>query len=180
MQLNTGRYLEAYALMTLVFCGTVQYFTGIAAVLWLPFFLVLVMAVLLLMQSRPQPLALTGREKLILALYLTFILLGLVSTVLQSGVVTAIVGFKNELALSLLMFCMLLGMFSESQLYRLTRLFYWIYYVQIPVAIYQVISWCLNGWRFAVKMRSGTPWSALSAATRWAAATPRRWGCSVC
>lgn len=57
MQLNTGRYLEAYALMTLVFCGTVQYFTGIAAVLWLPFFLVLVMAVLLLMQSRPQPLA---------------------------------------------------------------------------------------------------------------------------
>ncbi len=38
MQLNTGRYLEAYALMTLVFCGTVQYFTGIAAVLWLPFF----------------------------------------------------------------------------------------------------------------------------------------------
>ena len=37
MQLNTGRYLEAYALMTLVFCGTVQYFTGVAAVLWLPF-----------------------------------------------------------------------------------------------------------------------------------------------
>jgi hypothetical protein len=31
MQLNTGRYLEAYALMTLVFCGTVQYFTGISA-----------------------------------------------------------------------------------------------------------------------------------------------------
>lgn len=24
MQLNTGRYLEAYALMTLVFCGTVS------------------------------------------------------------------------------------------------------------------------------------------------------------
>lgn len=48
-------------------------------------FLVLVMAVLLLMQSRQLPLVLTGREKLILALYLTFILLGLVSTVLQSG-----------------------------------------------------------------------------------------------
>ncbi len=138
MQLNTGRYLEAYALMTLVFCGGPVFHRyrgrAVAAI-----FLVLVMAVLLLMQSRPQPLALTGREKLILALYLTFILLGLVSTVLQSGVVTAIVGFKNELALSLLMFCMLLGMFSESQLYRLTRLFYWIYYVQIPVAIYQVI-----------------------------------------
>jgi hypothetical protein len=47
--------------------------------------MVLVMAVLLLMQSRQQPLTLTGREKVILALYLTFILLGLVSTVLQSG-----------------------------------------------------------------------------------------------
>ena len=97
------------------------------------------MAVLLLMQSRQHPLVLTGREKLILALYLTFILLGLVSTVLQSGIVTAIVGFKNELALSLLMLCMLLGMVRESQLHRLTQLFYWIFYVQIPVAIYQVI-----------------------------------------
>ncbi|MGS4679957.1 capsular biosynthesis protein [Enterobacter soli] len=139
MQLNTGRYLEAYALITLVFCGTVQYFTGVAAILWLPFFMVLVMAVLLLMQNRPQPLTLTGREKVILALYLTFIFLGLVSTVLQSGIVTTIVGFKNELALSLLMLCILLGMVRESQLHRLTQLFYWIFYVQIPVAIYQVI-----------------------------------------
>jgi hypothetical protein len=180
MQLNTGRYLEAYALITLVFCGTVQYFTGVAAILWLPFFMVLVMAVLLLMQNRPQPLTLTGREKVILALYLTFIFLGLVSTVLQSGIVTTIVGFKNELALSLLMLCMLLGMVRESQLHRLTQLFYWIFYVQIPVAIYQVIFVVPSAWRFVVRMRSGIRWSARSAATRWAAATPRQWGRSAC
>ncbi len=52
MQLNTGRYLEVFALTTIVFCGTIQYFTGVAAVLWLPFFMVLVMVVLLMMQSR--------------------------------------------------------------------------------------------------------------------------------
>lgn len=78
------------------------------------------------------------------------------------------------------MFCMLLGMFSESQLYRLTRLFYWIYYVQIPVAIYQVIFVVPKRVAFRGEDEKWTPWSALSAATRWAAATPRRWGCSVC
>ena len=139
MQLNTGRYLEAFALTTIVFCGTIQYFTGVAAVLWLPFFMVLVMVILLMMQSRAQPLALSAREKVVLALYLTFIILSLCATVLQSGIVTAIVGFKNELALSLVMFCMLLGMFRESQLHRLTQLFYWLFYVQFPLAIYQVL-----------------------------------------
>lgn len=139
MQLNTGRYLEAFALMTIVFCGTVQYFTGIVAVLWIPFFMVLIMVVLLMMQSNPQPLRLSTREKLVLVLYLTFIILSLSSTVLQSGVVTTIVGFKNELALSLVMFCMLLGMFRESQLYRLIQLFYWLFYIQFPIAIYQVL-----------------------------------------
>lgn len=139
MQLNTGRYLEAFALTTIVFCGTVQYFTGIAAVLWLPFFMVLIMVILLMMQSHPQPLMLSTREKVVLALYLTFIFLSLASTVLQSGIVTTIVGFKNELALSLVMFCMLLGMFRESQLHRLTQLFYWLFYVQFPIAIYQVL-----------------------------------------
>ena len=120
MQLNTGRYLEAFALTTIVFCGTVQYFTGVVAVLWLPFFMVLVMVVLLMMQSRQQPLALSAREKVVLALYLTFIILSLCATVLQSGIVTAIVGFKNEL-------------------HRLTQLFYWLFYVQFPLAIYQVL-----------------------------------------
>lgn len=85
------------------------------------------------------PWQLSAREKVVLALYLTFIILSLCATVLQSGIVTAIVGFKNELALSLVMFCMLLGMFRESQLHRLTQLFYWLFYVQFPLAIYQVL-----------------------------------------
>ena len=139
MQLNTGRYLEIFALTTIVFCGTVQYFTGVVAVLWLPFFMVLVMVVLLMLLSRQQPLAIREHEKEVLALYLTFIILSLCATDLQSGIVTAIVGFKNELALSLVMFCMLLGMFRESQLHRLTQLFYWLFYVQFPLAIYQVL-----------------------------------------
>ncbi len=78
------------------------------------------------------------------------------------------------------MFCMLLGMFSESQLYRLTRLFYWIYYVQIPVAIYQVI--------FVVPKRvafrgEDEKWDSVVgtlAVIRWAVATPQRWACSAC
>ena len=180
MQLNTGRYLEVFALTTIVFCGTIQYFTGVAAVLWLPFFMVLVMVVLLMMQSRPQPLALSAREKVVLALYLTFIILSLCATVLQSGIVTAIVGFKNELALSLVMFCMLLGMFRESQLHRLTRLFYWLFYVQFPLAIYQVLVVVPKRVALRGEDEKWIRWSARLAATRWAAAIPRLWGCSAC
>ncbi|BDH46340.1 capsular polysaccharide biosynthesis protein [Salmonella enterica subsp. enterica serovar Choleraesuis] len=139
MQLNTGRYLEVFALVTLVICGTVQYFTGIVAVLWLPFFMVLLMVVLLIMYKRQQPLLLTAGEKGLLTLYLTFIVLSLASTFLQGGAIVTVVGFKNELALSLLMLCMLLGMFRESQLHRLTQMFYWLFYVQFPVAAYQVL-----------------------------------------
>ena len=36
MNLNTGHYLQSLALLTLIFCGLVQYFTGELAVLWLP------------------------------------------------------------------------------------------------------------------------------------------------
>ena len=59
MQLNTGRYLEVFALTTIVFCGTIQYFTGVAAVLWLPFFMVLVMVVGTAMDMTPTILILT-------------------------------------------------------------------------------------------------------------------------
>ncbi len=38
MTLNTGRYLQGYVVITLVVCGLTQYFTGVLAVLWLPFF----------------------------------------------------------------------------------------------------------------------------------------------
>lgn len=139
MQLNTGRYLEIFALITIVICGTVQYFTGVVAVLWLPFLMVLLMVMMLIMLRQPQPLALTPQEKGILTLYLTFIFLSLSATFLQGGAVVTIVGFKNELALSLILLCMLLGMFRESQIYRLTRLFNWLFYVQFPVAIFQVL-----------------------------------------
>lgn len=139
MQLNSGRYLEVFALVTIVICGTVQYFTGVLAVLWLPFFMVILMVVLLIMQKNPQPLGLTPSEKGILTLYLAFIVLSLAATFLQGGAIVTIVGFKNELALSLVMLCMLLGMYRESQLHRLTQLFYWLFYVQFPVAIYQVL-----------------------------------------
>jgi hypothetical protein len=139
MRLNTGLYLNAFAIITIAFCGTVQYFTGVLAVLWLPFFMVIIMVVLLIMQKQPQPITLTTSEKAILTLYLAFIVLTLSATFLQGGIVVTIVGFKNELALSLVMLCMLLGMFRESQLHRLIQLFYWLFYVQFPVALYQVL-----------------------------------------
>ena len=47
--------------------------------------------------------------------------------------------FKNEIALSLMMICLLLGFCRESQIYRVTRYFYWVFYAQIPVMIYQVL-----------------------------------------
>ena len=61
------------------------------------------------------------------------------STLLQGGVTVAIVAFKNEIALSLVMICLLLGFCRESQIYRATRYLYWVFYVQIPVMIYQVL-----------------------------------------
>ncbi|MRS13629.1 capsular biosynthesis protein [Enterobacteriaceae bacterium RIT691] len=139
MQINTGRYLEVLTFLTIAVCGFVQYFTGIAAVFWLPFFMVLIMLLLLIMQKQPQPLKLTTAEKIILVLYLSFLLLSLASTALQSGIVTTIVGFKNEIAMSLILLCILLGMFRESQLHRVTQLFYTLFYLQLPVALFQVI-----------------------------------------
>lgn len=37
MTLNTGYYLQVYTFVTLILCGTVQYFTGMQSVLWIPF-----------------------------------------------------------------------------------------------------------------------------------------------
>ena len=62
-----------------------------------------------------------------------------VSTILQSGITVAIVGFKNEIALSLVMFCLLLGFCRESQVYRVTRSLYWVFYAQFPVVFYQLL-----------------------------------------
>ncbi|AJJ10560.1 putative membrane protein [Yersinia rohdei] len=139
MNLNTRHYLQTFTFVTLVFCGLVQYFTGVQAVLWLPFFLTLLMVVFLLMQTRYEALRLDSQEIIILALYFSFLVLAGVSTLFQGGIIIAIVGFKNEIALSLIMLCLLLGFCRESQIYHVTRGLYWIFYLQVPIAIYQVL-----------------------------------------
>ena len=52
LSLNSGLYLQVVTLTTLIFCGVVQYFTGIGAVLWLPFLMTCLMVLLLPMQTR--------------------------------------------------------------------------------------------------------------------------------
>lgn len=139
MNLNTGNYLQTYSFMTLMVCGLVQYFTGVLAVLWIPFFLTLLMFILLVMQTRYEKLQLDKQEIVVLMLYLIFMVMAGVSTILQAGVTDAIVGFKNEIALSLVMFCLLLGFCRESQVYRVTRSLYWVFYAQFPVVLYQLL-----------------------------------------
>ncbi|QMJ04657.1 capsular biosynthesis protein [Citrobacter freundii] len=139
MTLNTGYYLQAYTFITLILCGLVQYFTGMQSVLWIPFFLTLLMVGLMVMQTRESPLHLDAQETIILALYFSFLLLAGASTLLQGGVTVAIVAFKNEIALSLVMICLLLGFCRESQIYRATCYLYWVFYAQVPVMIYQVL-----------------------------------------
>lgn len=139
MNLNTGNYLQTYSFLTLMICGLVQYFTGVLAVLWIPFFLTLLMFMLLVMQTRYEKLQLDKQEIVVLTLYLIFLVLAGVSTVLQEGITDAIVGFKNEIALSLVMVCLLLGFCRESQIYRVTRSLYWVFYAQFPVVLYQLL-----------------------------------------
>ena len=139
MNLNTGHYLQTYSLITLVFCGVVQYFTGVLSVLWIPFFLTLLMFSLLIMQTRYEALQLDKQEIIVLTLYLIFLVMAGVSTILQEGVTDAIVGFKNEIALSLIMLCLLLGFCRESQVYRVTKTLYWVFYAQFPMVLYQLL-----------------------------------------
>jgi len=139
MNLNTGHYLQTFTLLTLIFCGLVQYFTGELTVLWLPFFLTMLMAAFLLLQTRHEPVRLDAQEAIVLTLYLSFILLAGISTLFQGGALITLIGFKNEIALSLVMLCLLLGFCRESQIYQVTRGLYWIFYLQFPVALYQLI-----------------------------------------
>ena len=46
---------------------------------------------------------------------------------------------QNELALSLLLPCLLLGFCRESQIYRIMRLVDWVFYLQLPVVLFQVL-----------------------------------------
>lgn len=139
MNLNTGHYLQTFTLLTLIFCGLVQYFTGELSVLWLPFFMTMLMAGFLVLQTRYEPVRLDAQEAIVLTLYLSFIVLAGISTLFQGGALIALIGFKNEIALSLVMLCLLLGFCRESQIYQVTRGLYWIFYLQFPVALYQLI-----------------------------------------
>lgn len=139
LSLNSGFYLQVVTLTTLVFCGVVQYFTGIGAVLWLPFLLTCMMVLLLMMQTRYSDFYLDSQERILLLLFVSLLVLAVVSTVLQSGIKVTIVGMKNEMAISLIMLCLLLGFCRESQIYRITKALYWVFYIQFPVIIYQIL-----------------------------------------
>lgn len=139
MNLNTGHYLQTFTLLTLIFIGLVQYFTGELAILWLPFFMTMLMAGFLVLQTRHEPVRLDAQEAIVLTLYLSFIVLAGISTLFQGGALITLIGFKNEIALSLVMLCLLLGFCRESQIYQVTRGLYWIFYIQFPVALYQLI-----------------------------------------
>ncbi len=139
LSLNSGFYLQVVTLTTLIFCGVVQYFTGIGAVLWLPFLMTCMMVLLLMMQTRYSDFYLDSQERALLLLFLCLLAVAVISTVLQSGIKVTIVGMKNEMAISLVMFCLLLGFCRESQIYRITKALYWVFYVQFPVILYQVL-----------------------------------------
>ncbi|WP_333853577.1 capsular biosynthesis protein [Leclercia sp.] len=139
MNLNTGHYLQTFTLLTLIFIGLVQYFTGELAILWLPFVMTMLMAGFLVLQTRYEPMRLDAQEAIVLTLYLSFIVLAGMSTLFQGGALIVLIGFKNEIGLSLVMLCLLLGFCRESQIYQVTRGLYWIFYIQFPVALYQLI-----------------------------------------
>ncbi len=139
MILNSGFYLQVCCWTTLVFCGLVQYFTGIGGVLWLPFFMVCLMLLMVPMQTRYSRFWLDSKERIVLVLFLSLFAMCTISTVLQSGITVTIVGMKNELAVALIMLCLLLGFCRESQIYRVTKAFYWMFYLQFPVIIFQVL-----------------------------------------
>ncbi|MCF8778285.1 capsular biosynthesis protein [Vibrio sp. IRLE0018] len=139
MMVNNGLYLQAFTWITLVACGLIQYFTGVGAVLWLPFLFACCMVLLLLLQTRFSHFALDAKEQCIVLMLLALFIVSLLSTFLQNGLTVTIVGFKNELAMALVTFCLALGFCRESQIYRVTQSLYWIFYLQFPVILYQVM-----------------------------------------
>ncbi|WP_394125917.1 capsular biosynthesis protein [Vibrio hepatarius] len=139
MRINNGLYLQAYVVLTLAICGLVQYLLGVGAILWLPFLAAMAMVMLLFLQNNYESPEYDVHQVCIAVLYIGMCALVLASTFLQSGAKVVIVGFKNELALSLVFFCLLLGFIRESQLYRTVKVLYWVFYAQLPVILYQIL-----------------------------------------
>lgn len=139
MKINNGLFLQVYTFVTLVACGLIQYLTGVGAVLWLPFVAASAMVLLLLIQTNYEAAKLDNIETVLTLLLVGAYTLILASTVLQNGLTVTIVGWKNELALSLIFLCLLLGFVRESQLYRVVQKLYWIFYLQFPVILYQIL-----------------------------------------
>ncbi|WP_378080942.1 capsular biosynthesis protein [Aeromonas bestiarum] len=137
--MNSALMMQANLLLSLVICGLAQYATGITAFLWLPFLLAIATLLLLPLQTRYGPLQLDYQEKVLLSLYCGLLMLALLGTLLQQGAMVTLIGFKNELALSLLLPCLLLGFCRESQIYRIMRLVDWVFYLQLPVVLFQVL-----------------------------------------
>lgn len=136
--LNTGHYLTFTTVLTLVFCGLTQYITGIGSILWLPCIFAMLMVVLQIMQSRYKARPLDKQEWAVILLFVGCFGLALISTFLQSGPKVTIIGFKNSIALSLIMYCLVLGFVNESQYYRTSKVLYYIYYAQFPAILYQI------------------------------------------
>lgn len=139
MTLNTGLFIQAFVWISLAFCGVVQYFTGVGAVLWLPFLLSCSMVLLLLLQTRYRQFSLDAKEQCILILLVGLFVISVVSTLFQSGVAVTLIGMKNELGLALVTLCLVLGFCQESQLYRGIRALYGVFYLQFPVILYQIL-----------------------------------------
>lgn len=139
MILNNGLFIQAFVWISLGLCGAVQYFTGVGAVLWLPFLLACTMVLLLIMQTRFRPFSLDAKEQCIFVLLIGLIAIAVISTLLQSGVIVTIVGMKNEIGLVLITLCLALGFCQESQLYRGIKALYGVFYLQFPVILYQIL-----------------------------------------
>ncbi|HIF9062941.1 TPA: capsular biosynthesis protein [Photobacterium damselae] len=137
--MNTGLFFQIYVFITLVFSGTAQYFTGVDAFLWLPFLMTMLMVALVPLQTRYNFEPLDQVEVIVLVLFIGFIILAVTSSLIQEGVKTTIIGIKNGLGIFLLLPCLLLGFCRESQLHRICKMMYWIFYAQIPLVIYQVL-----------------------------------------
>ncbi|WP_375752412.1 capsular biosynthesis protein [Vibrio sp. HN007] len=136
--LNTGHYLTFTTIMNLVICGMAQYLTGINGFFWLPCILAFLMLGFHTMQVRYRTRPLDTQEWIVLLLLVGGVVLAIATTVLQSGITTTLIGYKNTFCLAILTYCMITGFVNENQLFRSSQIFYAIYYAQVPALAHQI------------------------------------------